>query len=274
MLLFLLTLATALAQADAPRLEQRTFTTPDGSTMTYGLAVSGDDDRSRPRPLVVALHPGGRGPYYGDGFLRGIVLPGLRELAPIMVAPDVPGRNWTDARSESAVLALVDAMTKEFAIDRRRIAVVGFSMGAAGAWYLSARHPDRFTAAIVMAGRSAEPLDTLGRVPTYVIHSRSDEVVPFTQAEDRARALERMGRPVRFEALDGVSHYAMGGYVDALGRGGQWLHEQWQRQPGGAAHAAYPSAANSGRPLSSCSITSDVGTLNVHGSPTAFAPMT
>ena len=78
-----------------------------------------------------------------------------------------------------------------------------------------------------MAGRSEEPLATLARIPTYVIHSRNDEVVPFGQAEERARALEKLGRPVRFEALSGMSHYAMGSYVAALARGGRWVSEQW-----------------------------------------------
>ncbi|NOT28036.1 MAG: hypothetical protein HOP16_18280 [Acidobacteria bacterium] len=223
----LVALAVLAVQTPAPRFEQRTFKTPDGSTMRYGLSVPGDYVASRPRPLVVALHPGGSGPYYGDGFMRSIFMPGLRDLSPIMIAPDVPGRSWAEPQAEQAVMSLVTAMTDEFAIDARRIMVVGFSMGGAGTWYLSARDADRFTAAIVIAGRTEEPLATLAKVPTYVIHSRNDEVVPFSQAEERARALEKMGRPVRFDALSGVSHYEMGSYVDALARGGRWVSERW-----------------------------------------------
>jgi predicted peptidase len=224
-----LALAALLAQPAAPRFEQRVFKTADGQTMRYGLSVPGDYNAARPRPLVLALHPGGSGPYYGDGFLRSIFLPGLQDMAPIMVAPDVPGRAWTEPRAEQAVMALVAAILDEFAIDRRRILVVGFSLGGAGTWYLSARHADRFTAAIVMAGRTGEPLETLAKIPTYVIHGRDDEVVAFGQAEERARALEKMGRPVAFDALSGVSHYAMGSYVGALARGGRWVSERWGR---------------------------------------------
>lgn len=229
--LLLLTVSTVLAQPVSPTLEQRTFRAPDGSLVRYGLAVPGGYDASRPRPLVVALHPGGGGtPFYGDGFMRSIFLPGLRELAPIMIAPDAPGGSWTDSRAEQAVMALMTAVLDEFAIDRRRIVVVGFSLGGRGAWYLSARHPDRFTAAIVMAGRSEEPLADLAKIPTYVIHSRDDQVVPFNQAEARARALEKMGRPVRFDPLAGVGHHEMGGYLVALQRGGRWLSERWTQR--------------------------------------------
>ena len=199
--------------------------------MRYGIAVPAGYTASQPRPLVLALHPGGGGaPFYGDGFLRSIFLPGLRDLAPVMIAPDVPERTWTDPRSEQNVLALMAAVLDEFAIDRRRVLVVGFSLGGRGAWYLSARHPNRFTGAIVMAGRSEEPLDQLAVIPTYVIHSRDDEVVPFAQAEERARALERAGRAVRFDPLTGVGHYNMGGYVTALQGGGRWMVEQWERR--------------------------------------------
>ena len=184
--LLLFAFSTILAQPASPTLEQLTFRAPDGSMVRYGLAVPGDYDVSRPRPLVVALHPGGGGtPFYGDGFMRSIFLPGLGELTPIMIAPDAPGGSWTDSRAEQAVMALVTAVFGEFAIDQRRVLVVGFSLGGSGAWYLSARHPDRFTAAIVMAGRTREPLADLARIPTYVIHSRDDEVVPFGQAEPR-----------------------------------------------------------------------------------------
>ena len=230
--LLLLAFSTVPAQPASPTLEQRTLRAPDGSMVRYGLAVPGDYDASRPRPLVVALHPGGGGtPFYGDGFMRNIFLPGLGELAPIMIAPDAPGGTWTDSRAEQAVMALMTAVFDEFAIDRRRILVVGFSLGGRGAWYLSARHPDRFTAAIVMAGRTEEPLADLARIPTYVIHGRDDQVVPFDQAEDRARALERMGRAVRFDPLAGVGHYQMGGYLLALRRGGRWVSERWTQQP-------------------------------------------
>ena len=66
-------------------------------------------------------------------------------------------------------MALVAAMIGEFAIDTRRVVVVGFSMGGAGTWHLSARHADLFTAAIVMAGLTEEPAARLARIPTMAM---------------------------------------------------------------------------------------------------------
>jgi predicted esterase len=94
---------------------------------------------------------------------------------------------------------------------------------------MSSQHADRYTAAIVLAGRTDEPLERLAKIPTYIIHSRDDEIVPFAQAEQRAAELSAMGRVVKFEALQGLGHYAMRGYVGALQRAGRWVAERWEK---------------------------------------------
>ncbi len=228
--LVFLALVAALAPSPSSRFQQLTMLTSGGTPIRYGLAVPDDYDPRLPRPLVLALHPGGeKTPYYGDAYMRSTFFPGLSALQPIMVAPDCPTRDWSDPIAEQAVMELVTRVMAEYAIDRRRVVVTGFSLGGIGTWFMSSRHADVFTAAIVMAGRTDEPLERLATIPTYVIHGRDDDVVPFAQAERRAVELERRGRVVRFEALRGVGHYDMGRYLDALGRAGRWVEEQWQK---------------------------------------------
>lgn len=228
--IFLASVLTGLlSQAAAPAVLQRTFVSPDAGRILYGISIPAGYTSSEPRPLILALHPGGgRTPYYGLSFMRGIVSPALRDLGAIIVAPDCPARAWSDPIAERAVMALLESVMRDYTVDRRRILVTGFSMGGRGTWFMSARHSDFFTAAIPIAGSSGdEPLDRLGRIPTYVIHSRNDQVVPFAPDEHTTLQLEKLGRVVRFEPLDGVSHYEMGGYVDALARGGRWVAERW-----------------------------------------------
>jgi predicted peptidase len=228
--LFLLALMAGLVPPEVSRFQRLTFETADSVTIRYGLSIPRDYDPHQPRPLVLALHPGGdKTPYYGDVFMRQIFLPGLVALDPIMVAPDCPTRAWSDPAADEAVMALISRLMTEYAIDRRRILVTGFSLGGSGTWFMSSRHTDLFTAAIVMAGRTDEPLDRLAKIPTYIIHSRDDEVVPFAQAEQRAGELEHMGRIVKFEALQGLRHFDMRGYVSALQRGGGWVTEHWKK---------------------------------------------
>ena len=203
---------------------------PGVGSVLYGVSVPDGYNPATPAPLVLVLHPGGeRTRYYGAQFTRRIVEPALRWLKPIMIAPDCASRAWSDAGCEKAALALMDDAMRSYAIDRKRILVVGYSMGGAGTWYMAAKHPDRFTAAIPMAASTRNlPLDELGRQPTYVIHSRADEVVPFDPAEKNARDLRKMKRQVEFEALDDFTHYDMVSYADALRRASRWVASRWK----------------------------------------------
>ena len=229
MILLASALFALLGQSTPPAVLQRTFVAPESGRILYGISVPAGYSAREPRPLILALHPGGeRTPYYGLSFMRGIVSPALKDLNAIIVAPDCPTRSWSDPAAEQAVMALLQNVMKEYAVDRRRILVTGFSLGGRGTWFMSSRHADLFTGAIPIAGSSGdEPLDRLGTIPTYVIHSRQDQVVPFEPDERTTRQLEKMGKPVRFEALDGLGHYEMGGYIDALTRGGKWIAERW-----------------------------------------------
>jgi predicted peptidase len=203
---------------------------PGVGEVLYAVSVPDGYRPSQPAPLVLVLHPGGQGPrHYGAQFMRMVVEPALRQLHPIMIAPDCPARDWSDAGCEKSVMTLIDGAMRSYQIDRRRVLVVGFSMGGRGTWYMAARHPDLFTAAIPMAASTRGlTIDQLGRQPSYIIHSRADEVVPFDPAEEIARDLKKLGREVHFEPLDDLTHFDMVSYVDALRQAGQWVSRRWK----------------------------------------------
>lgn len=219
------------AVATPGRIRNRTMPVEQVGTITYGLSIPGGYDAADPRPLVLALHPGGpRVAYDGSRFLQQVVLDALGDLRAVVVAPDCPGASWTDPIAEKAVIALLEQIRREYAIDGRRILVTGFSMGGRGTWFMASRHPELFTGAIVMAGPVGdEPIERRSLTPTYVIHSRDDLIVPFAPAEQMARQLTAMGRPVEFEELRGPGHSDMGGYVAALRRGGRWIARAWDK---------------------------------------------
>ena len=228
----LITLLLAQSAVATPsRVRNRTMPVEQVGTLTYGISLPGDYDPADPRPLVLALHPGGpRVAYQGSRFLQQVVLPGLGDLRAVVVAPDCPAPSWTDPMADQAVMALLEKVRRDYAIDRRKILVAGFSMGGRGAWFMASHHSDLFTGAIVMAGPVGdEPLDNRSVIPTYVIHSRDDLVVPFAPAEQTARQLAAMGRPITFEEVRGVGHGDMGGYVEALRRAGRWIADAWKK---------------------------------------------
>jgi predicted peptidase len=223
-----LLLAVVAGQTTTSGIHGLTTDVPGVGRVLYGLSIPRGYDAGKPAPLVVALHPGGNMPYYGRDFMRLVMEPGLRDLRAIIVAPDCPANSWEDPRAEQVVLALVEDALRHYNIDRKRVLVAGFSMGGRGTWWMSAKHPEIFTAAIPMAASTGDhPIDMFGTMPTYVIHSRDDERVPFEPAERNARQLARMGKPVHFEAVSGLPHFEMYRYVDVLRDGARWVAGRW-----------------------------------------------
>jgi predicted peptidase len=224
-------LALLLFAGGARAAEIRNLSMPldQGGQLLYGLLLPDGYRAGAARPLILALHPGGaRMPYYGSAYVRAVVAPAVQGVGAIVVAPDCQWPRWTDPDAERAVMSLLDRIEGEYTIDRRRVIVTGFSMGGSGTWFMASRHRDRFTAAIPMAASAGDlPIDTLATMPTYMIHSRRDEVVPFAPAARLARDLGDQGRPIRFEALGEPTHFEMTAYIPALRRAIDWITARW-----------------------------------------------
>lgn len=231
-LVLLALLLVVAASPAAGAVHQKTFpiqNVPGVDSMRYGISVPDDYTPGQPRPLVLALHPGGeRPPFYGSLYLIRFFMAGLKELGAIMVAPDCPTRTWTDPESDQAVMALLAEVMREYTIDRKKVLITGYSMGGRGTWFMTARHPDFFTGAIPIAGTpDGQPVDSLARMPTYVIHSRSDEVVPPGPDQRAAAELEAMNRPVKLEIVEGRGHFDTGSYMAAFARAVKWVSSRW-----------------------------------------------
>jgi predicted peptidase len=204
--------------------------TLDGG-VRYTVAVPAGHSSKEPASLILALHYGGEvSPFFGAGALERIFEPAFRELGGIVVAPDCPGRGWTDPRSLEAIWAVLDDVSSDYLIDSTRTLVTGYSMGGMGTWYLAANHPDRFSVAVVVSGRPPEDLSLEDwRVPLYVIHSRRDEVLPLDPTVTAVEALETRGAEVRLVVLDAPTHYETGRFVPALRASVPWIRAIWNR---------------------------------------------
>ena len=101
--------------------------------------------------------------------------------------------------------ALLDMVLANYAIDKTKVAVTGYSMGGAGSWHFAEKFPERFRAAIPIS--ATPPISAAGwQLPVLAIHSRDDEVNPFDPTEARiAEAESRCERQVI--PLAGVTHY-------------------------------------------------------------------
>jgi predicted peptidase len=203
---------------------------PGRPGMAVATYVPRTYSRRKPMPLILALHFGGQvTPTTGRDFAEMLVLPAMKDLGAVILAPNCPGQGWTDPVSEDAVLKLVAAARKKFPVDERRVAVTGFSMGAIGAYRLAARHPGLFTAAIPISGiPSPEDLASLRDVPLFIIQSDGDEVFPMDEAGPAFETLRRDHRDVTIEIVPGLSHYQTAAYVPALKKAAAWLKKAWR----------------------------------------------
>jgi predicted peptidase len=224
--------AQGAGDAPMPTVGLHALTLPraDGPPIRYAIYIPSTYVLSRPVPLILALHygVGGQDPDGAGGdMLQILVGPALAQLGAIIVAPDSVGGNWSSPENEKAVNALLDMVLAKYEIDRKKIAVTGYSMGGAGTWHFAEKFPDRFSAAIPVAGRPPESAAGW-RLPVLAIHSRDDQVVPFGPTEARIAELQKAGVDAKLIPLTGITHYQTNRFQDALRKAVPWLREVWK----------------------------------------------
>jgi predicted peptidase len=147
------------------------------------------------------------------------------------VAPDCPADGWANDVSESAVLELILLLMEEYAIDSDRIALMGYSMGGSGTWYLAARHPDVFSAAIpVSAPVDMSETPIIQDVPLYIIHGERDELCSPVDARLMYHKQKNSGAEIEMTIVAGASHYQLGRFINSLKATIPWLRKVWEHR--------------------------------------------
>lgn len=174
---------------------------PDRDALLY---LSSTLDRDRPAPLLVAFHGASHGAadalgqFRAEASRRGVVL-----LA-------IPSRGVTWAMEGGAVgpdAAFVDrALAWAFAacrIDPARIAVAGFSDGAAWAVSLGVQNGDLFSDVLAFSVTRYHVRTPAGRPRMFFWHGRDDMGTPLAWGESTAEIFRRAGYDVEFHSFPG-----------------------------------------------------------------------
>ena len=159
----------------------------------------------RPYALIVALHGAGGSPDSGlEAFSGAWNLPGL-----VLVAPASKAQTWTavfsdqDPDLESVDLAVAEAWAR-CPIDRKRLALGGFSDGATYALTLGVANGDLFPAIIALSPGGILAGTTRGRPRIFVSHGTEDGVLPIAGASDRiVPKLRQAGYDVTYRRFRG-----------------------------------------------------------------------
>lgn len=195
-------------------------------TIRYAISVPENYSPSTAVPLVLALHYGGSPNGAAQGVLLTLVQPAFAELGAIIVAPESVGGGWNTPRNDRAVNGLLEAVQASYRVDTKRMAVTGFSMGGTGTWHFAGTYPERFSAAIPVAGMPPASPENW-RTPVFAVHSRNDEVMPIEPTETRIKELQKAGIPAELVVLTGISHYQTNRFAEGLRRAVPWLKELW-----------------------------------------------
>jgi predicted peptidase len=180
-------------------------------------------------PLLLYLHgSGGSGrdnlKQLGLGNVFGTrvwLLPENQKRFPCFVVVPQTDRGWIryDFSKEPAeelpglgdgarlALEVVDALCRELPIDRRRIYVMGQSMGGAGTWHMTAQRPNFFAAAVACcaAPTREDATDSLG-TPLWNFHGSADQTVPVALSRERMAAMRKAGGHPLYTEYVGVDH--------------------------------------------------------------------
>ncbi|GCB33226.1 dienelactone hydrolase family protein [Bacteroides faecalis] len=211
--------------------EKEVFVSTQGDSLLYRLLRPEAVKPGKKFPLVLFLHGAGeRGndnerqlTHGGQMFLN----PVNREKHPAFVLiPQCPqGKYWGYVeRPKSftpsnmpvgqemnpifrAVKELLDSYLNMPEIDKKRIYIVGLSMGAMGTFDMISRYPEIFTAAIPICGTvNPDRLSAAKDIKFRIFHGDADDVVTVEGSRDAYKALKAAGADVEYIEFPGCGH--------------------------------------------------------------------
>lgn len=177
----------------------------DGRERTFCLYVPASPAIQANPPLVFVFHGGGG---TGAGAERIYKMDNMaNRFGFIVVYPDGINRHWHDGRAQANpgiddvafVAALINKLSTEYSIDRRRVYACGMSNGALFCNYLALKLSEQIKAIASVAGGIALDAATLipsRQVSVMLIHGINDGFVPFNGGESQHKAIGVIGGSV------------------------------------------------------------------------------
>lgn len=107
----------------------------------------------------------------------------------------------------ASVIRLIKKLRKHPNVDKRRIYIIGLSMGGFGTFDLISRKPEWFAAAVpICGGADLKKTGQFEKVPLWVFHGEKDSVVPVKLSRDLVESLTSEGLPVRYTEYADENH--------------------------------------------------------------------
>lgn len=157
-------------------------------------------------PLVIAMHgAGGSENMFFEGYGAGGIVKLCEKRGWLLVAP----RAASGFGRAASTADFIDALAKLYPVDRKRVFLVGHSMGASTAVAMVSAGPDKVAAVAVLGGggRIAQP-ETVKAVPFFIGCGKQDFAIAL--ARSLAKSLEKVnGLTVIFKEYVDIEHLAI-----------------------------------------------------------------
>lgn len=231
--------------------EKKVYQSKAGVTLPYRILYPENYNPKNKYPLVLFLHGAGeRGNDNEAQLVHGasLFLAKRTEFPAIVVFPQCPkDRAWSSAKIDrnnpdskfdynysvrpqtpelTSVMELLAELRSQHKIDKKRLYIMGLSMGGMGTFEAISRHPKVFAAAIPICGGGdpAFARSFAKKVPIWVFHGTDDTVVRVDYSRQMVKAAEAAGGEVKYSEYPGVKHNS---WDNAFAEPGllQWLFE-------------------------------------------------
>jgi predicted peptidase len=235
-ILFLLATLVPLATAqDFSLYRKQTFTGSVGLPLPYRILYPENYDPLKKYPVVLLLHGAGeRGTdnekqlrWGGSLFLK----PENRRTFPcFVVVPQCPQNDyWASVKFQRdkypleldfnykaytithplrTVMELLENIKDNEGVDRRRVYIIGLSMGGMGTMEAVYRYPRVFAGAVAICGGGDAGAFTkeASRVPFWLFHGEKDDVVGVENSRRMRDRLQELDSQVKYTEYPGVGH--------------------------------------------------------------------
>ncbi len=238
----------------------------DDGPQPYYVFVPAKHDGRTPLPVIVYLH--GYNPDLNKLNWQ-LIPPELLEYCDqhgyYLVAPFARSNTDFQGVGEMDTIEVFRLFAKQYPMDADRVFLLGYSMGAMGAFTIAAHYPDVWAGVISVAGRAdyylwkdldrrkvepwkrqlldmefgAEMVGNYRNLPMLLYHGSADTLIKVEQSRSLSRRLKGLGADVTYHELEGQDHWIMESVLrdDAIF---QWMaarrRDAWPREVDLTAH--------------------------------------
>ena len=214
--------------------EKKSFVNEAGQSLSYQILFPVNYDPSIKYPVVLVLHGAGeRGDdnvaqmkYGTQVFLNS---ENQAKFPAIVIFPQCPKDSyWSSVKIDrtqkptefifdysqninwplQSAVDLVKSLVKTKVADKKRLYIMGLSMGGMGTMEAVSRNPKMFAAAIPICGGAdlTYVKKYAKKLPLWVNHGDADSVVPVKHSRELVAALQDAGANVTYTEYPGVNH--------------------------------------------------------------------